>query len=56
MYDDGKMLIKNVSQTVNEVELKFDFPIKRSEDLNYFLDSLNDKHYRDVMVCSMITV
>lgn len=50
MYDDGKEPIQNIQQTVNEVELKFDFPIKTSEDLNYFLDSLNDKLYRDVMV------
>lgn len=30
----------------------FDFPIKKSADLIYFLDSLNDKHYREIMVCT----
>lgn len=51
MYDDGQTVMENVPQTLNEIELKFEFPIKTSKDLNYFLDSLNDKQYRDVMVC-----
>lgn len=50
--DGGNTSMKNVSAVANEVELKFDFPIQTSEDLNYFLDSLNDISYRDVMVCN----
>ncbi|KAJ6642208.1 hypothetical protein Bhyg_07155 [Pseudolycoriella hygida] len=48
MYPDGKPLIENISITSNE--LKFDFPINTSADLFYFLDSLNDQDYRDVML------
>ncbi|XP_037035558.1 longitudinals lacking protein, isoforms H/M/V isoform X4 [Bradysia coprophila] len=48
--DDGKPLKEPFSQTITETELIFDFPINKSEDLIYFLDSLNDKHYRDVML------
>lgn len=51
MHIDEKLPNKNVSQTLNEDELKFDFPINTSEDAKYFLHCLNDKQYRDAMVC-----
>lgn len=38
--------------SLDEDELKFDFPINTSEEAKYFLHSLNDKQYRDVMVCT----
>lgn len=52
MYDNEESFVKNDGQTIDEVELKFEFPITTAENLNYFLESLNDKHYRDVMVRS----
>lgn len=54
LYEDGKVSARNVSRTINEIELKFEFPIRTSEDLNYFLECLNENDYRDIVVCTKL--
>lgn len=48
VFDDNKTW--NAPPTPNDKELKFQFPIKTPEDLNYFLVCLNEDQYKDAMV------